>query len=178
MARTSVPTAPPLPARSFRDEFLQIYDAEHERTLRVLRAYPKEKVDLRPHPKSKTALELAWIFVTEQGAVEKALTTGFDWAKTLEIRRPPETLDAIIEAFRKSHQHVRGLISVQRDEELAETIQFPVGPGRIGDWKKSDFLRQVLHDQIHHRGQFTVYLRLADAKVPSVYGPTADEPWF
>jgi uncharacterized damage-inducible protein DinB len=53
-----------------------------------------------------------------------------------------------------------------------------VGPGRIGDWKKTDFLRQVLHDQIHHRGQFTVYLRLADARVPSVYGPTADEPWF
>ena len=80
MARTSVPTAPPLPARGIRDEFLRIYDAEHEKTLRVLRAYPKEKADLRPHPKSKSALELAWIFVTEQGAVEKSLTTGFDCA--------------------------------------------------------------------------------------------------
>jgi len=33
-----------------------------------------------------------------------------------------------------------------------------------------------LHDQIHHRGQFSVYLRLAGARVPSNYGPTADEP--
>jgi uncharacterized damage-inducible protein DinB len=33
-----------------------------------------------------------------------------------------------------------------------------------------------LFDHIHHRGQFSVYLRLAGARVPSIYGPTADEP--
>jgi DinB family len=36
----------------------------------------------------------------------------------------------------------------------------------------------LVHDQIHHRGQFSIYLRMADAKVPSIYGPTADEPWM
>ena len=30
---------------------------------------------------------------------------------------------------------------------------------------------------VHHRGQFSVYLRMADGKVPSIYGPSADEPW-
>ena len=90
---------------------------------------------------------------------------------------PPETFDAILDAFQKGHQHIRGLISVQRDEELHETIQFPVGPGTLGDWTKINFLWQMLHDQIHHRGQFSVYLRMADAKVPSIYGPSADEPW-
>jgi uncharacterized damage-inducible protein DinB len=177
MATSSVPTAPPLPARGIRDEFLKIYEAEHEKTLRVLRAFPKEKADLRPHPRSKTARELAWIFVVEQGAVEKSLTTGFDFSKPMQSPPPPETFEAIVDAFQKGHGHIRGLISVQRDDELCETMQFPVGPGKLGDWKKIEFLRQMLHDQIHHRGQFSVYLRMADGKVPSIYGPSADEPW-
>jgi uncharacterized damage-inducible protein DinB len=36
----------------------------------------------------------------------------------------------------------------------------------------------MLMDSVHHRGQFSVYLRMADGKVPSIYGPTADEPWM
>ncbi|HEY1251093.1 MAG TPA: DinB family protein [Thermoanaerobaculia bacterium] len=178
MAKSSVPTAAPLPARSIRDQFLEVYEAEHQITMRVLRAYPPEKATLRPAPKSKTALDLAWMFVLEQDGIEQALTTGFDWGKTMPVRKPPQTFDEILASFQKGHERIRGLISVQRDEELAETIQFPVGPGRLGDWTKINFLWRILHDQIHHRGQFSVYLRIADAKLPSIYGPTADEPWF
>jgi uncharacterized damage-inducible protein DinB len=39
-----------------------------------------------------------------------------------------------------------------------------------------DALWLELFDHIHHRGQFSVYVRLAGAKLPSIYGPTADEP--
>jgi uncharacterized damage-inducible protein DinB len=179
MATTSVPTARPRPARSIRDQFLDVYDQEHDRTMRVLRAYPREKGQLRPHPKSKNALELAWMFVLEQGAVEKALTTGFDWATLTDSpKQPPDTFDAILDAFEKGHKHVHGLISVQRDEELSETIRFPVGPGKLVEVPKIQALWTMLHDQIHHRGQFSVYLRMADAKVPAIYGPSLDEPWF
>jgi uncharacterized damage-inducible protein DinB len=178
MAKSSVPTATPLPARSIRDQFLEVYESEHQITMRVLRAYPPGKAMLRAHPRSKTALDLAWDFVVEQDNIEKALTTGFDWTKTMPVRKPPQSFDEILDAFQKGHQRIRGLISVQRDDELAEIIQFPVGPGRLGDWTKINFLWRMLHDQIHHRGQFSVYLRIAEAKVPSIYGPSADEPWF
>jgi uncharacterized damage-inducible protein DinB len=146
----------------------------------VLRAYPRDKGDLRPHPRSKSALELAWMFVFEQGAVEKALTTGFDWSRAMESPnpKPPDSLERIIDAFQSGHKHVSGLISGQRDEELAETIQFPIGPGRIGDMPRIQFLWLMLHDQIHHRGQFSVYLRMAGGQVPAIYGPSADERWF
>lgn len=43
---------------------------------------------------------------------------------------------------------------------------------------RSDLLAFLLADQIHHRGQFSVYLRMADGKVPSIYGPSGDEPWM
>jgi uncharacterized damage-inducible protein DinB len=56
-------------------------------------------------------------------------------------------------------------------------MQFPVGPKKMGDMRRIDVLWSSLMDQVHHRGQLSVYLRLVGAKVPSIYGPTADEPW-
>jgi len=50
-----------------KQQFLDAYDREHGITMRLLRAYPKDKADLRPDPKLRTARELAWVFVTECG---------------------------------------------------------------------------------------------------------------
>ena len=54
----------------------------------------------------------------------------------------------------------------------------PSGPGTMGVLKVIDFLWFMLLDSIHHRGQLSVYIRPAGGKVPSIYGPTADEPWM
>jgi uncharacterized damage-inducible protein DinB len=64
------------------------------------------------------------------------------------------------------------------DDQLDSTVQFPTGPGKMGNYTKQEFLWFLLSDQIHHRGQFSIYLRMAGGKVPSIYGPTADEPWM
>jgi len=158
---------------------LAAMEREHATTVRVLRAFPLEKLDLQPHPKSKTARQLAWLFVQEQGLVEKALTTGFDWSTPPSPPPPPpDTLDEIIAAFEAAHSRVVGLVRGMGEDELRQTVKFFVAPRTLGDIPKLDFLWFLLHDQIHHRGQFSVYLRMADASVPSIYGPTADEPWF
>jgi uncharacterized damage-inducible protein DinB len=47
----------------------------------------------------------------------------------------------------------------------------------MADVRKLDFLWLMLTDQIHHRGQLSVYARMAGGKVPSIYGPSFDEPW-
>jgi uncharacterized damage-inducible protein DinB len=48
----------------------------------------------------------------------------------------------------------------------------------MGDWRAIDFIwYMVLLDHIHHRGQMSVYVRLAGGKVPSIYGPSGDDPW-
>lgn len=158
---------------------LAAMEREHATTVRVLRAYPADKLDLQPHPKSKTARDLAWLFVQEQGLVEKALTTGFDWSVPPSAPPPvPQTMDEIVDAFEGAHGRVVGLVRGMSTDDLRQTVQFFVAPRTMGDIPKIDFLWFLLHDQIHHRGQFSVYLRMADAKVPSIYGPTADEPWF
>ena len=101
----------------------------------------------------------------QTGAVEKALTTGFDWSNIGKPPEMPKSFDAILDAFVTGRRACAGLMSMQRDEELYDTIRFPTGPGRISDVSKIQFLWFCLHDQIHHRGQFSVYLRMADRKV-------------
>jgi uncharacterized damage-inducible protein DinB len=173
-------TAPVAPAKQTtpKQQFLDTFDMEHATTLRVLRAYPHDKLDLRPHPKCKTARELAWAFVSEQGMAEKALTTGLDFSKPMSAPKPPDSLQEIITTLEVSHKRVAELVRATPDDKLLDTVKFPVAPKTMGDVPRMNFLWMLLHDQIHHRGQFSVYLRMADAKVPSIYGPTADEPWM
>jgi uncharacterized damage-inducible protein DinB len=64
------------------------------------------------------------------------------------------------------------------DADLNKTVKFFVAPKKMGDVRRLDFLWLLLMDMVHHRGQFSVYLRMADGKVPSIYGPSADEPWM
>ena len=78
---SSVPNRDPGGVPAARQHLLASFDREHATTLRVLKALPKEKSELRPAPACKTARELAWMFVLAQGAMEKGLTSGFDWSK-------------------------------------------------------------------------------------------------
>lgn len=162
-----------------RDQFLQTFERETATTLRVLRAYPADQLDLKPSEKSKSARELAFLFVMEQGLAQKALTTGFDWSSPPEGPPPvPDTLDELIAAFEQGNAKVAELVRGMSDKDLRGTVQFFVAPKTLGEIPVMDFLWFLLHDQIHHRGQFSVYLRMAGGRVPSIYGPTADEPWF
>ena len=165
----TVPTA--------KQHLLQAYDREHEKTMRVLKALPKEKSELRPHSRCKTARELAWMFVLEKGAMEKGMTTGFDWSQPPAFPPPPEAYGEVLSTLEKAQARTTELLRGLSDEDLTRSVKFFTGPGKIGDMPMHDFLWLMLNYQIHHRGQFTIYLRMADAKVPSVYGPSADEPW-
>lgn len=158
--------------------WLWFAEQEHRTTLRVLESYPADQLDLRPTPKSPVARDLASRFVMEWGAVAAALTTGFDTS-----RPPPkielETLEQIKAAFSETHAKAIDLVHRASPEELTfKTVKFATAPGpTIGDVRVMDVLWMLLRDQIHHRGQMTVYARLAGGTVPSIYGPSADEPW-
>jgi len=161
------------------EEFLKAFAHEHATTLKVLRAYPADKLDLQPHAKCKTARDLAWMTVLEQGMLATALTAGMDWSKPMPPPPPaPATMDEIIAVLDQGYQKSVALLSSMKPAQFGETLRFPVAPRTIGDVPKIAFLWMLLSDQIHHRGQFSIYLRMADGKVPSIYGPTADEPWF
>ncbi len=164
--------------QSPKEQFLQAFEKEHETTMRVLHAYPVEKENLRPHPKAKTARELAWMFALEQGMQEKGLTAGFDWTKPPQMPPAPDSFATVLAAIEQGHKRLGDLVRGMSDAALLETLKFFVAPKQLGDVPKIQFVWFVLCDQIHHRGQFSVYLRMADGKVPSIYGPSLDEPWM
>jgi uncharacterized damage-inducible protein DinB len=159
-----------------RTTLADVWERESATTGKVLRAYPAEESELRPHDKCKTARELAWMFTLEMklaaAAVrgEMGLSGGFPPA--------PGTLDEVAATFEGARQDLLATIRRSSNEQLGGTVAFPTGPKQVGDWPITDFLWFLLHDQIHHRGQFSVYLRMAGGQVPSIYGPSADEPWF
>jgi uncharacterized damage-inducible protein DinB len=164
---------------SAKTTFLETFDREHATTLRVLRAFPADQADLRPSPRSHSALELGWTFVMERGLGMKVwrdeLARGVPSGS--KPPAPPETWDAVLAALETMNAEYRGLIAAASDEELQGEVHFFTAPKTMGALKRIDWLWFLLHDEIHHRGQFSVYLRMAGAKVPSIYGPTADEPW-
>lgn len=144
--------------------------------MKVLRAFPADQANFRPHPRSNTVKDLAYTFVMEQHMIALA----FRDALRLGGPRPdkPADLNAAVEQFDREYHDLVRLIEQLPDDKMEGTVKFPVGPGKIGDWTKMAFAWFMLSDQIHHRGQLTVYLRMIDGKVPSIYGPSGDEPWF
>jgi uncharacterized damage-inducible protein DinB len=158
-----------------RKQLSEAYERETATTLRVLRAYPEAESGLRPHPRSKTARELAWMFTCELGLVAGALQGTLDLARG--VQPAPDTMADIVASFEHARTGALRLIMEATDAQLAGTTRFFTAPKTMDDVPNVPFLWFLLHDQIHHRGQLSVYLRMAGGKVPSIYGPSADEPW-
>src|SRR4029453_15350480 len=180
MTTAATPTSSPATGAmpSPRQQFLDAYEREHAITMKILRAYPPDKAELRPHPKLKTARELAYIFVQECGlgiaGVNDALGKGHSGP-----RPPPgpEKWEDILPALEKAHVSFRQTFESFTDQQLLEPIKFYGAPKTLVDYSRLQFAWFLLSNQIPPRGQLSVYLRMADAKGPSIYGPTADEPW-
>lgn len=160
------------PTEAAHQALIDVLQRECATTLKVLRAYPPDQAELRPHELCKTARELAFMFTAEMKLATAALKDALDMSKGFP--EPPATFGETVKAFESASTE---LLDALRRSDLSGTVRFFTGPGTMGDYAKPDFLWFLLHDQIHHRGQFSIYLRMAGGKVPSIYGPTADEPW-
>ena len=161
-----------------KQQFLDTYEREHATTVKVLRAYPADRLDLRPHEKCKTARELAWVFFIERGLGKAVFNDPLEELMAGGAPpEPPATMDEIIAALESAHREFAELVRSTSDADMAGKVRFFTGPGTISEISRMQWCWFLLHDEIHHRGQFSIYLRMADGKVPSIYGPTADEPW-
>jgi uncharacterized damage-inducible protein DinB len=168
-----------MPTPTPKQQFLDGFNRETATTLKVVRAYPADKLDLKPAPSSNSARDLMWLFAMEQGLAEKALTTGFDWSQPPgKLPSAPDAHADILKAVEGAFERTRALVAQMPDSQMGDTVKFFVAPKTLGDIPKIEFLWFLLCDQIHHRGQLSVYLRMAGGKVPSIYGPSGDEPWF
>lgn len=121
--------------------------------------------------------ELAWVFVLEHGLGALVFNNEFEPNRSGEQPAAPNSWATILDALESAHHDFGDLIRATPEEALYENVRFFVEPKTIGDVSRMEWLWFLLHDQIHHRGQFSVYLRMAGGRVPSIYGPSGDETW-
>jgi uncharacterized damage-inducible protein DinB len=169
-------TPPSTGAVSPKEQFLNAFKQEHATTVKVLRAFPAKEKEFRPHAKSRTARELAFIFVVEQSIMAQALKKQLKMPPNFPPT--PESWADILSAFEKGYEEALAALNAASDATLTGKSPFFTGPGQMGDVPTMQLLWMTLCDQIHHRGQLSVYVRMAGGKVPSIYGPSADEPWM
>jgi uncharacterized damage-inducible protein DinB len=164
------------------DSILEQLERESPRTRRVLENVPEGKDDWKPHEKSMPLGRLAnlvatmpsWVgFIVDRDDLDVAPPAGQG------IQPPPaRTRAALIEAHEKAMAMAREALKNASDDTLKKNWKLLAGGKVVAEDPKYVVLEDTLLHWAHHRGQLTVYLRMNDAKVPSVYGPTADDPRF
>ena len=160
---------------SEKDQFIQMWEQEFATTSKVLHSCPPGKEDFRPAEKSRTTRELAWMFVLEEQVFDRVSAGPMEF-KPLPPP-PPVPLAEIIAMYENNHRDIVKRVQAAPADLFEQIINFPVGKGKMQDVPKRQVYWLMLLDSVHHRGQFSVYLRMLDARVPSIYGGSLDEPW-
>jgi uncharacterized damage-inducible protein DinB len=163
------------------EQFLAELDREAPRTRRTLENVPTGRDDWAPHPKSMPLARLAGLVATMPSWI--ALVIDQD---ELDLTPPPgasqyqqPATDKLVEAHDASVASGRASLAKTTDEFLLTTSwRLRAGGHVVMEQPRHVVLRETLMHLAHHRGQLTVYLRLCDQPVPSVYGPTADDKTF
>lgn len=152
-------------------------DQEMPVTRRVLERVPSEKGEWRPHPKSFPIAHLAqlvagmpgWLTnIVRETELDLARGGGYTFEKT----------ETLLRTFDKVVAEAREAIAATRDQDYDVHWSLKMGPQVLFTAPRRVVVRQTINHLVHHRGQLTVYLRLLDIPVPSIYGPTADEKSF
>ena len=158
-------------------------DHEMALTRKVLERIPEDRLDWTPHPKSFTMLALAshLAFIPTLG-VWAIKTESFDVAPVgSEPHRRPVlgSRTEVLAALDENAAQLRAALADVSDEALQQPWSLLFGGKARFTLPRIGVIRGiVLSHMIHHRGQLTVYLRLCDVPVPSIYGPSADEGQF
>jgi uncharacterized damage-inducible protein DinB len=163
---------------SIAETLLPEFDREMGVTRRLLERIPDGQFDWKPHEKSMSLGRLAehlaelpiWARVT-------VTESGIDLASGRpEGYRSPATRARVLEMFDSNVAAARAAINGRTDAELMALWKLSNQGKEVFTMPKAVVLRSFFMSHvIHHRGQMSVYLRLQNVPVPSMYGPSADE---
>jgi len=147
--------------------------AELPAFVRVLKAVPEGHLDYRPDPKARTAGQLAWVMPAEEAALISLLDTGsVEWKE----QTPPSSAAQIVAAYERNVAAVDERLAKLDEAGWQKKVKFLMGGAVVWEDTLAEMVWGFLFDAVHHRGQLSTYLRPMGGKVPSIYGPSADDP--
>ena len=157
-------------------------DREVERSRSALEQVPEGKYDWKPHDKSMIFGYLAnmvatmpmWIAMQiSQDELDVAPADG----SKMEQKRM-DTSDAFLKALDKAAADARSAFENTTEEHLMTSWRLLARGKVVAEAPRHVMIQDTINHWAHHRGQMTVYLRLMGAKVPALYGPSADDNRF
>jgi uncharacterized damage-inducible protein DinB len=111
------------------------------------------------------------------GWITNALTeTSLDLTNT-GMSYSFEKTSTLLDDFDRNVREARAALEAAQDADFDVVWSLRMGEQVLFSMPRAGVVRQNISHLVHHRGQMSVYLRLLDIPVPSMYGPTADEPW-
>lgn len=162
---------------SIRDTLLPEFDQEMATTRRLLERVPSDKGQWKPHPRSFALGHLAQLVSNMPGWITNAVrSTSLDLGRFGGYTF--EQTETLLAAFDKNVREAREAIAAASDADYEVMWSLKHGDHVLASMPRRAVVRQTISHLSHHRGQLTVYLRLLDVPIPSVYGPTADEKTF
>jgi uncharacterized damage-inducible protein DinB len=158
---------------STREHFIAVFKDELPRFVRVLKAVPADKASYKPHERSQSAADLVSLLANELHDATVLLAKG----EVAFVPKPaPPDLATSIQAYEKNAAAVKRGLAKVKDAAWKKKARFLADGKVVWEAPLGDMLWGFLFDAIHHRGQLSTYLRPMGAKVPSIYGPSADDP--
>ena len=157
-------------------------DREVEPSRRVLQEAPAGKYDWKPHEKSMIFGYLANMVATmpswmAMGVTKDELDVAPASGSAMKQEKL-ETSEALVKALDRSVEEARAALKGTNDGFLMTPWRLLARGQVVQETPRYVMIQDTINHWAHHRGQMTVYLRLMGAKVPSVYGPSADDKQF
>jgi uncharacterized damage-inducible protein DinB len=157
-------------------QFLSEFDEEMATTRRLLERVPSERGAWKPHPKSFSLGHLAQLLAGMPGWITQMLKqTELDLAAAPKYSL--EKTETLLAQFDRNVAEARAALAAARDPDFDVSWSLKSGPHVLMTQSRRYVVRQTINHLVHHRGQLSVYLRMNDVPLPSIYGPTADEKW-
>src|SRR5688500_17141725 len=150
---------------------------EAKTTRRLLERVPEASFDWKPHEKSMNLGRLAaHVAELPELIIPALMQPGFDFAPGQFKPFAPKTTPELWEKFARNTEAAAGLLQKQPGETMGDQWRLRSGDHVLFEMPRAMVVRFVgLNHVVHHRGQLSVYLRLLDVPLPSIYGPSADE---
>ncbi|HPG10700.1 MAG TPA: DinB family protein [Chitinophagaceae bacterium] len=163
---------------TFIDFFRQQLEAEGAITRKFLERVPDDKYDFKPHERSMVIKDLVTHIADLPGWFHLTLTTKeLDFANGYD-QPDINTNKELLAFFDKRYQEGLSMLVPENEKQLSEKWVLRNGEKILWEDTKLIVLRSSMSQQIHHRAQLGVYLRLLNIPIPGSYGPSADENDF
>ncbi|HET6766782.1 MAG TPA: DinB family protein [Chitinophagaceae bacterium] len=151
--------------------------AEYRATHACLERIPETLFEYKPHPKSMTMGYLA-LLVAEIPLWIKHMVTDGEIDFVTFKHASPKTNSELVAHFEDNIKAARAALEAATDEEMDSNFSLKANGQVLYTAKKINDVGLTINHWVHHRGQLTVYMRLNNIAVPSIYGPSADEKTF